>query len=921
MSDDCPQGAAPAPADTLTVLRSAGPRLAKRWLADGTIEGYEDARQVRVSSVPVRDIVTLSAALRALEDDPRACVVRGRYVGDEAARPLVEAELERDARRGKSAERPKRGYTLRRASLFEDAPRHVLIIDVDGYKPALWDPIEHPAEAIDEYVRECLPHEFVGASCHWQLSGSAGHARNAGVLKAHLAFWLREALTGDVLAAWVESIGRPFDPSCLRVVQPIYTASPVFDDGVADPVLAAAGARSGLLEGLLSDDVDLRPSPAVLVQASRRRATGSARDLVDPSGKAGLIGLFHRLFCVEDVIDRWLSEVFEWADGAASGEGWRLTWLRSASGAAEGAVVCADRMHVYNSHASDPLGGRAANLWDLVRVHLFGELDDAWAVEQGWDESERQAQQQLLGPGEWPSQRAMVAMVEALPEVRDERRRENEIAIRQAIEAGRGSIPEAQHLTTDQANAGRILAAFGRRLIVVADAWFSWSGLRWERDEGEVYRCACLLSRMIHEEAEQWRAKPAANDSQREKHEAIAVALVKWAAASEMRSKIEAALALAKKMLAVESDQLDRDPWLLNCRNGTIDLRTGALREHRAEDYITRLVPIDYDAAARCDLWKFVLRQITLEQDSVEAPLAAFMQRWFGYCATGSTREQQFLVHYGAGSNGKSTVLDTIAGVLNDYAATAAPGLMVSAGKDRHPTEIADLMGRRMVTAHESGEDGVLREDFVKQATGSDRLKARWMKGDFFEFAPTHKLQLATNHKPRIRGQDVGIWRRVLLCPYVARFGTEQEVREGKADFVKDLTTQQQLRDEFPGVLAWIVEGARQWYADGLQPPATVLEATRQYQVDQDRVRQFVAECCDLGEENRVLIGGELGLYAAYKRWCSDNGWQPKSRQWLLSELERFVPAMGRASTKQRLEDGKRATARYVTGIGLKPDL
>lgn len=932
MTDTATPGAGAA--DVLTVLHSAGPRLAKLWHADGTIDGYEDARQVRVQELPVRDIASLARALRSLEDNPRACVVRGRFVGHEAAEPLYEAELARDRRRGKPGERPRRGWTLRRLAFFDDRPSHALILDIDGYRPALYDPVTEPAGAVEEYVHEHLPPAFAGASCYWQLSGSAGHAAHDGVLKAHVAWWLREPLPADVLIAWCESLGRPFDPACLRIVQPIYTATPLFEPGANDPV--PAGRRSGFVEGLLGDDVPLTVPASVLIEAARRRgatadgqgadgAEGSARAMLDPRTKGGLVGLFHRLFDVEDVIERWLSDAFAWADGGAAAgggggaggaggageggvEGWRLHYLRSASGAPEGAVVCADRMHVYNSHASDPAGNRALNLWDLVRVHQFGHLDAAL------DPAERE----LLGPGGWPSEAAMREMVEALPEVRDERRREHEVSIRQAIAAGRGSIPEARHLITDQANAGRILAAFGRRLIVVADQWYSWSGVRWERDEGEVYRCACLLSRIIHEEAASWRTRSAASTEERDRNAAVAKALESWALRSEMRGTIDAALALAKKMLAVDASLVDRDPWLLNCTNGTVDLRTGALKDHDAEDYITRLAPVEYDPAATAGLWEHTLRQITREQDSVAAPLAEFLQRWFGYCATGSTREQQFLVHYGGGSNGKSTVLDTIAAVLGDYAATAAPGLMVSANKERHPTEIADLMGRRMVTAHESGDDGVLREDFVKQATGSDRLKARWMRGDFFEFQPTHKLQLVTNYRPRIRGQDTGIWRRVLLCPYMARFGTEQEVREGAAEYVKDRTTQERLQQEWPGVLAWIVEGARQWYEHGLRPPPVVLEATRRYQTDQDRVQAFISECCELGPELRAPIRGEFGLYATYVAWCRDNGTRALSKPRLLQELERFVPSMGRDAAKEAAgEAGTRTTVRYVTGLGL----
>ncbi|HHW4679830.1 MAG TPA: DNA primase family protein [Xylella sp.] len=271
---------------------------------------------------------------------------------------------------------------------------------------------------------------------------------------------------------------------------------------------------------------------------------------------------------------------------------------------------------------------------------------------------------------------------------------------------------------------------------------------------------------------------------------------------------VEAALKIARQMLVVDQSKLDSDPWLLNCANGTVDLRTGALRAHRPEDYITRVIPLPYRREAGTPAFKEMLARITCEEGRTATPLGDFLQRWFGYCATGSVQEQAFAVHYGQGRNGKSTLLDLISGVLGSYAGVAAPGLLMSGSRDRHPTEIADLAGRRMVTAHETGEGGVLREEFVKQATGGDLIKGRYMRGDFFQFQPTHKLQLLTNHKPVVKGQDEGIWRRVLLVPFKARFGTAEEVADGRATCLRDTRIVEQVAAEREGILAWIVAGS-----------------------------------------------------------------------------------------------------------------
>ena len=317
-----------------------------------------------------------------------------------------------------------------------------------------------------------------------------------------------------------------------------------------------------------------------------------------------------------------------------------------------------------------------------------------------------------------------------------------------------------------------------------------------------MYRYACRLSIMIKEEAAsvRRRARDASlgiagdgvggdgSTGRVEKAEKIAEALDSWGVRSESKGAIEAAIGLARKMLTVDVSMLDRDPLLLNCLNGVVDLRTGEVRPHDSADLITKLAPVEYRGLsddARCAAWE----QALLEICGGAADVVGFLRRWFGYCATGLVREQVFVVHWGDGSNGKSVVLDTLARVLGDYAGVAAPGLIASSGRDggdRHPTEIASLLGKRMVTAHETQEGVQLREAFVKQATGGDTMTARYMREDFFEFAPTHKLQLLTNSKPVVKGQDHGIWRRVRLVAYTQRFGTEEEVAANLATRVKD---------------------------------------------------------------------------------------------------------------------------------------
>ena len=386
----------PVRGDTLTVLTSAGPRLTKVWdSAEGKPLGYENAQQVSVKEVYVEDIYQLSALLTRLEKQRNSCIVRGRFIGHDAARELYPAEIEADARRGKVLKPPKDGFTLRRLRFFNDQPLHYFFLDIDRFVPVGVDPVTQPQAAIEQYIAKHLPPCFQGATYHWQLSSGAGHPDNEGVLKAHVAFWLRTPTLGEHLKAWAQNAGIAMDTSVFGAVQPNYTAAPVFVDGVADPV----PQRSGLCEGWAGDDVDLVIDSAVLERA--RAVHKSRREMVDPREKDGLIGLFHRTYEIEEVVERWLGDVFEFVDD------WRLNFLRSASGAAEGAGVTDNRQGIFNTHSSDPLGNRATNKWDLVRHYLYGHLDEAL------DRDERA----LLGPGGWPSQQAMTEMVQALPEI------------------------------------------------------------------------------------------------------------------------------------------------------------------------------------------------------------------------------------------------------------------------------------------------------------------------------------------------------------------------------------------------------------------------------------------------------------------------------------------------------------------------
>ncbi len=831
--------------DTLTVLQHPL-ALVKTWRADGTITPYGRARQFGMREVQVADVHALRRVLVRMEANPQRCIIRGQYVGDERARPLADVDPTSDDFCPKDK-------VLRRLDWFEDCPRAWVMLDVDNYEPLTARPLAEPAEAVAEFVDTCLPPEFAGASYCWQLSSSAGKPGTEGVLKAHLWFWLETPATSAQLKAWAGDLGVPVDTALFNPVQIHYTAAPAFEPGVDDPV----ATRSGFVQGLLGDAVAL-----VLPEVE------AVRDTPKPTRREVLRGA-----AAQDKVAQRL-EVLGMVNGTGRGGELLVTCPLSERHSSESGP---SSTVYYPAHT----GGYRNGAFKCQHAHCRDEAQPVFLAAIGLDPLGEPLADDFEVVGGNNGVHVLAGSV---------------------VPDGEGDVPvddredttvTALHLCTDQANAARLTKRYGRKLIVAHGEFFAWDGHMWARDDGLVARWAQTLSALITAEAKVWAAKKAATADEKELNDNVAKALIAWAKKSEMKATLDNALALAKRALALPDGKLDASPWLLNVENGVVDLRTGALGPHRAEHFMTKLCPVRYvPGAVGGGLWRKTLAQVACG----DAALVAFLARWFGYCATGSTREQKFAVLWGNGRNGKSTVLDAVQGVLGSYASTAAPGVLVGrTASDRHPTEIADFMGRRMMTAHESGEGGALREDFVKQATGSDRLKARFMRGDFFEFEPTHKLQLITNHKPVIKGQDEGIWRRVMLVPFTARFGTPDEIAEGKATALRENRLPLWLASsaEREAVLAWLVAGAVEWYTDGLNPPAVVVAESKAYQSEQDRVLQFIDEECERGaqfsEPLKTRAGG--GLYPAYVAWCREAGVMPLGRNNFTGELDRCLGA------------------------------
>lgn len=434
---------------------------------------------------------------------------------------------------------------------------------------------------------------------------------------------------------------------------------------------------------------------------------------------------------------------------------------------------------------------------------------------------------------------------------------------------------------TDDANADLFLQQHGAdtRYCPPWKEWLIWTGTHWRRDDRlDIERLAADVPKLLRERAARLTGQvrglldrmagmmnlnplPAEYGRLRSQQTAASDEvdwLLKLAGKLEGTAKRGCMLMAARHKVVVHHTALDTGHYLLNARNGTINLKTGQLRRHDPQDLLTHDTEIIYDPQAVSTAWLDFLRSIF----AGDTELIAFVQRAVGYSLTGDVREQVLLICHGVGSNGKSVFLNILRKLLGMLAMQAAPDLLMQDKQRRHPTEQADLFAKRLVVCQETGEGRRFNETLVKQLTGGDGIRARRMQEDFWEFEPTHKLWLSTNHKPEIRGTDHAIWRRIRLIPFTVTFTDDGPAR-------KDPDMERKLEAELPGILAWAVAGCLDWQRQGLQPPTAVVEATHNYQAEMDVLAAWMQDCCVVKKHCETKASD---LYANYCAWCEQSG-------------------------------------------------
>lgn len=445
-------------------------------------------------------------------------------------------------------------------------------------------------------------------------------------------------------------------------------------------------------------------------------------------------------------------------------------------------------------------------------------------------------------------------------------------------------------------NGKRFTKVYGKRVryCYELETWFAWTGKRWSSSAPDVVqRWAKRTGERIRKEI------PAALAvAEREGRRGDDLDELRKAYQRHIRSTcgsrgIKEMLEMAESELGVKTklEELDREPLLLNVLNGTIDLKTGALRPHRRGDALTKLVPVRFNPQATCPRWLAFLARIF----SGDRELIDYIQRAVGYSLTGSVSEQCLFFLFGNGANGKSVFVQTLLHLFGEYGQKAPTEMLMKQDRSSGGAfpEFARLCGVRLAVTAELEEGKQFGEAKVKDLTGADRIVARPLYCDHIEFDPTRKLWIYGNHRPTIRGVDDGIWRRIRLIPF------QVTIPEGE----RDPQLMKKLEAEAEGILTWAVQGCVAWQRDGLAAPPIVTSATDAYLQDSDQLPTFLDDCCIVATEAWISKGD---LYEAYRKWAERSGERPVGEK-----------QFGEGLSAKGFQESRSRHSRNSEGIGL----
>ncbi|MFE0701170.1 phage/plasmid primase, P4 family [Streptomyces sp. NPDC058872] len=395
---------------------------------------------------------------------------------------------------------------------------------------------------------------------------------------------------------------------------------------------------------------------------------------------------------------------------------------------------------------------------------------------------------------------------------------------------------------SDAMNAHALIAWCGGRIRYAAGlGFYTWDGSVWVRSDTrvrqEIHRMGAAL---------------------------VLAGQTQAARGFTMTTRIDALMTELKSVpsVRVEAADFDNRPDLLAFRNGVVDLRTGRLRPHDMRDMLTYGLDLDYRPEAACPRWETFLAEIFPGMPD----MPAYIQRLVGYGITGHVTEQSFAVLWGKGANGKSVLVDTLTAVFRAISKTTPFATFEAKSSGGIPNDIAALRGARLVMASEGESGAPMSEAILKRVTGKDMISARYLRREFFEFKPSFLLMLATNHKPKFKSQDEGLWRRVKLLPFLRYFAPHE----------RDTELDAKLLEEAEGIAAWAVRGAVDWYRGGLRDPQVITGASQEYRETSDQLAGFFPGVLEPADDDHVMNGNEA--FNAYLEWCEAENLPAKER-------------------------------------------
>lgn len=816
--------------DKITVLETYGPALTKTYKSDGTTEPYGDAQSFKYKVVEVGSLTDVAEILKKLHKNPKRCLIRGKPVPREQAVP---GGVE--------------GSVSRTNANFDDQPLRWFMLDVDGYKPGFADPVHEPADAVCDFIRDCLPKEFQGASFYWHLSSSAGMPGKEDVLKCHVHFWSKTAYTSAQMFEWAKVVGTAVDRAVYRRVQIHYTSDPVFEPGRIDPVPVRAGWYQGT-----HDAVDLQISEELLAQAREQGAGANGQDMVltDPSVKDGLIGAFHRAFTAEQVLTELLEDEFVQVTER------RYSWING-GGTPEGVWVHSDGMHVGSSHNTWPISG-IANLWDLVRVFKFGDLDLA-------KDDFAQVDIDNAPIGARPSDLAMKEWASQLPEVREELQRAEIANLEVRAALVRSLIERIEAAESQQALMGAVLlevraalaeqefqpyeqaeieSAFGKKATALSPSKAKMSAKQLREqlapEEDEAAAVFDLEMQLVKQVAGDWfgggmhlkffggewwayrqgvwvrtEASLIENRVQRSIQRILNGGDRKASNLTRLLRQSDRGAYLNSLTTAVTGnlrrycsrDDKASDPLnlmgafpgsVINCRNGELwfgDDGDFEFVEHDPAHNLTFQVATEYVPGADCPRFKQALGLAFSECQDPDEVIRHFLEL-LGTIIQPRRVEAFWMLLKGRGENGKTFLMDIVEAVMGSGACLKGSVADAAAGRDNHFT--ASLVGKLAFVDDDVKQGALLPDDWLKKLSEEKVLTCNPKNAATYQFTSRATMVMLANHWPGTADVSHGMTRRAHVFEFKHQL-TEAEKTPGLKQYI--------IQNELPGVLNLLVGG------------------------------------------------------------------------------------------------------------------